>query len=112
NLFVNGVKVDNTYGSSVLPSYFNCDIHNVSDAEFEKILGREIPNPHYEFYKKNRIEVDVYTTVSQLKYARGWAGRLFGGAINFAIKLLRAIGQKSTANTLIMGVYYNPLRAL
>lgn len=112
NLFVNGVKVDNTYGSSVLPSYFNCDIHNVSDAEFEKILGREIPNPHYEFYKKNRIEVDVYTTVSQLKYARGWAGRLFGGAINFAIKLLRAIGQKSTANTLVMGVYYNPLRAL
>jgi len=69
-------------------------------------------NPHFEFYKKNRIEVDIYTTVSQLKYARGWTGRLFSAAINFAIKLLRAIGKKSAANVLIMGVFYNPLRAI
>lgn len=111
-LHVEGSKVDNVYDRELLRSYYECDINNVTDAEFEKLLGRPIPNSKFEFYKKNRIKVDVYTTVSQLKYARGWTGRLFGGAINFAIKFLKAIGQKSTANVLIMGIYYNPLRAL
>jgi beta-glucosidase len=111
-LSVEGVSADGIYDKAMLPSYFACDVKDVSESEFEQLLGRALPNPHFEFYKKNRIEVDIYTTVSQLKYARGWTGRLFSGAINFAIKLLRAIGKKSAANVLIMGVFYNPLRAI
>ena len=75
-------------------------------------MGHKIPKSNFEFYKKNRIIVDVNTTVAQLKYARGWTGRLFASAIKFGINLLRAIGKNSTANVLVMGVYYNPMRAV
>jgi beta-glucosidase len=111
-LHVEGVKADGVYDASKLSSYYACRVKDVSDAEFEALLGRELPNPHFEFYKKNRIKVDTYTPVSMLKYAPGWTGRLFGGAIKFAINFLTAIGKKSSANVLKMGVYYNPLRAL
>ena len=111
-LSVEGVSADGIYDKAMLPSYFACDVKDVSESEFEQLLGRKLPEPHYKFYKKNRIQVDIYTTVSQLKYARGWTGRLFSGAISFAIKFLTAIGKKSQANVLIMGIYYNPLRAI
>ncbi|HEY8419428.1 MAG TPA: glycoside hydrolase family 3 C-terminal domain-containing protein [Clostridia bacterium] len=111
-LHVDGVKADGVYDKEKLPSYFACDVKNVNDSEFKTLLGRELPNPHFEFYKKKRIKVDTYTPVAMLRYAPGWTGRLFGGAIKLAINLLKAIGNKSTANVLIMGVYYNPLRAL
>ncbi|NLC17483.1 MAG: glycosyl hydrolase, partial [Clostridiales bacterium] len=111
-LSVEGVSADGIYDKAKLSSYFACDVKDVSESEFEQLLGRKLPEPHYKFYKKNRIQVDIYTTVSQLKYARGWTGRLFSGAISFAIKFLTAIGKKSQANVLIMGIYYNPLRAI
>ncbi|MBO4541379.1 MAG: glycosyl hydrolase, partial [Bacilli bacterium] len=73
--------------------------------------GRDIPNGHLLFHKKRRIIVSQYTTVEQLRYSRGWTGRLFAGVIRFAINLLKVFSPK-TANTLIMGVYHNPVRSI
>ena len=39
-------------------------------------------------------------------------GRLFAGAINFAIGFMRGIGKRTMANTLIMGVLNQPMRGL
>ena len=64
------------------------------------------------FIKKNRIIVDYNTTVLDLRYAKGWTGRLFSGAIRFAVKFLRFFGNKTLANTIIMGVFNNPMRGL
>ena len=47
-----------------------------------------------------------------LRYARGWTGRLFAGAIRFAERLLRFFGNRTLANTLVMGVFHNPMRGL
>lgn len=111
-LKVDGIDAQNIYDKNLFPSYYGCDVQNISDAEFERLLGRKLPNPRFEFYRKNSMRVDAYTPVSQLRYAPGWAGRLFGCAIGLAIKFLRCIGKKSKANVLVMGIYYNPLRAL
>ena len=51
-------------------------------------------------------------TVADLRYAPGWTGRLFAGAITLAINLLRKLGQRTLANTLIMGVYHQPMRGM
>ena len=99
------------YDQSKCPAYFKANVSNVPDKQFAYVLGRDIPYGGIKFHKKNRITVTIYTTVEQLRYARGWAGRFFAGAIRLAIGFLKAFKPK-TANTLIMGVYHQPMRGL
>ena len=87
-------------------------VKDISDEEYEKLLGKPIPRSSYLFIKKNRLHVHYNTTVYELKYAKGWTGRLFSGAIRFAIKLLKGLNKKALANTLIMGVLHQPMRGL
>ena len=85
---------------------------NITDEEFEEFLGYKLPNKNLPFIKKNRIVVDYNTTILDLKYARGWTGRFFSGAIRFLVKFLRFIGKKPLSNTIVMGMYNNPMRGL
>ncbi len=100
------------YDKEKLDVYYNGDVNDVSENEFKELLGREIPIGDIVFYKKNRVIVDYFTTVDQLRHARGWTGRFFSWAIRFAIKFLRGVGNTTLANTLIMGVQNQPMRAL
>ena len=85
---------------------------NLTDEEFEKLIGRPLPEKKLNFVKKNRIIVDYNTTVLDLRYAKGFTGRLFSWGIRTAVKFLNFIGKKQLANTIIMGVYNNPMRGL
>lgn len=100
------------YKEADLPDYYSGKIVNVDSKEFESLLGRPIPDGSYKFINKNRILVHDNTVVADLKYARGWTGRAFSGAICFATWFLRKIGQRALSNTLIMGVWNLPLRGL
>ena len=102
------------YDPSATHSYFDGIINNIPDKQFAALLGRDIPNGDIAFInkKKNRINVDIFTTVEQLRYAKGWTGRLFSRLIRFAIWFLKKIGKGKTANTLIMGIYNLPLRGM
>lgn len=112
-LDVDGVVVnDDIYDQTKLSKYYSGEISNVSDEEFEALLGRKLPTSNVKFVKKNRILVDYNTSVIELKYAKGWAGRLFSGAIRFAIKFLKCFGSKDKANVLIMGVINQPMRSI
>lgn len=109
-----GTGAPNPYDKAALASYYSGKVADVGDAEFETLLARPIPDPKtgLNFYKKKRIVVDYNTTFKELKYSRGWTGRLIAGGINFGIGLLRAIGNRTLANTLIMGVLNQPMRGL
>lgn len=109
---ITGTDAEIPYNAKTLPTYYSGKTANVSPEEFEKLLGRKPPNPKFEFYKKNRMVIGYNTTVAQLKYAKGWTGRLFAGGIRFAVGLLRAFGNRTMANTLIMGVMHQPMRGL
>lgn len=98
--------------SEKLKSYFKGNIEDVSLEEFEELLGFKAPNPNRNYYKKNRIVVDYNTTVYELRYAKGWTGRFFSRMIRFAPKFLRFFGKKELANTIIMGMYHQPMRGL
>lgn len=111
-LSVKGTDAPNPYDPKALPSYYSGEVANVSDEEFTKLLGKPIPNPHYDFFKKNRIKVGYNTTVDELRYAKGWTGRMFSGCIRFAIRFLKRLGNMTMANTLIMGVQYQPMRGI
>lgn len=86
-----------------LPSYYSGNVEHVGDEEFKELLGREIPKSGYNFYKKNRMVIHENCTVADLRYSRRWVGRLFSGAVRFAIRVLTAFGNKTLANTLVMG---------
>ena len=99
------------YDEKKIPSYYKADVTDVPNDEFKYLLGRDIPNGHLVFHKKKRIVVNYYTTVDQLRYAKGWAGRFFAWCIRVAIAFLRKFNPK-VANMIVMGVYYIPLRNL
>ena len=92
--------------------YYNGDVLNIEDSEFEEILGRKLPDGNIKFIKKKRIVVDYNTTVMDLRYARGWTGRMFSWGIRTAEKTIRYFGNKELANTLVMGMFHNPMRGL
>ncbi|MDD3129445.1 MAG: glycoside hydrolase family 3 C-terminal domain-containing protein [Candidatus Izemoplasmatales bacterium] len=111
-LDVDGINIKTTLDLKDIPSYKSGKIQDVTTAEFEKILGREVPKSTYNFYKKNRLVVGYNTTVDQLRYSRRWVGRAFSGGIRFAIKLLHGLGKREAANTLAMGVVHLPMRGM
>lgn len=111
-LNVPGVNLKTKLTKKELPSYFKGEVQNVSKEEFELLLGRKVPNPNFEFYKKNRLIVDYNTTVAQLKYSKGWFGRSVARFVRFLDKYYNFIGKRETANILIMGIMHLPVRGL
>lgn len=107
-----GTTNDCPYDKEKIPSYYNGRVAKVGDEEFKALLGRDIPKPGYNFYKRNRMVIHENSTVADLRYSKRWLGRAFSGVIRFAIALLRKTGKRTTANTLVMGVLHQPVRGL
>jgi beta-glucosidase len=98
------------YDISAIPHYMSGKVRQIGDEEFAAILGRPLPSDPRVYVKKNRIIVNDLTAVCDLKYAPGWFGRFFERAIRHIVHFLRHIGHRADANTLVMGIYENPLR--
>ena len=107
-----GTGAEAPYNIYDLPHYAEGRLRNIPDEEFEKLLGHPIPNGALPFYKKNRLVVDYNTTMSELRYAKRWIGRLVGKAIPWFVRVLRKMGNRVLANTLVMGVVHQPMRGL
>jgi len=112
NLHKNGITLNPKLDKSSLPSYYSGNILNIDSNEFEMLYGRNLPNPKTIFYKKNRLIVHYNTTVSYLKYAKGFTGRLLYFGINFLIKYYKFTKKREKANFFMMGILHLPLRGL
>ena len=107
-----GTKAACPYDKAKLPSYYSGKAEDVNKEEYEALLGKPLPRAGYRFYKKRRMVIDENATVADLRFSRRWVGRLFSAVIRFAHSFLWAIGQKTTANTIMMGMYHQPVRGL
>ena len=105
-----GSEAEPPYDKVKLPNYAVGNFRNISDDEFEILLGRQIPDGSLPFYKKNRLVVDYNTTVKELRYSKRWIGRLVGKAIPWFARVLAKIGKRELSNTLVMGVVHQPMR--
>ena len=112
NVNIDGVELDFGYSKEIEEKYKNCDITDVSDELFEKLIGRKLITDEYSFYKKKRMIIYENATVEDLMYSRSFVGRAFSRIIRHLIKFLRAVGAKTTANTLVMGVLHQPIRGI
>ncbi len=82
--------------------------------------GDELPEKRINEYfpeaktleKRKGMTIHENSTVGDLRYAKGWVGRLFSWGIRTAVKLCKALGMRANANTLVMGVLHQPVRGL
>ena len=111
---INQIGTTNTmpYSKEDLPHYFEGKLRDIPDEEFKTLLGHDIPNGALPFYKKNRMVIDYNTTFSELRYSKRWIGRLVGKAIPWFTRVLRKMGNRVLANTLVMGVVHQPMRGM
>lgn len=103
NIEVAGTTVEIPYTKEKYPSYYAGKIQQVSDVEFETLLGRKIPE------QKWGGKLELNDTVSQMYYAKS-------GLARFVCKRLTAMKNKSeakgTPNLNVLFIYNIPFRAI
>ena len=109
---IEGTGAENPYNAEQLPSYYSGKANDVEKEEFAVLLGREVPYAGYRFYKKRRMVIDENCTMADLRFARRWVARWVSGAVRFAHMFLWGFGKRTLANTIMMGVYHQPIRGV
>ncbi len=104
-----GTEAPAPYDKEKFAPYFSGQVRHIEPEMFTSLIGRKLVSERV-YVKKNRMVVTPLTAVSDMKYAKGWAGRFFERVLRHIIKLFPHIGQRALANTMTMGVYYTPLR--
>ena len=110
--YCTGEDIETSVNPIRLPSYYVGKVSNVKREEFEKLCDRPVPKATYQFFRRCRIVVGPNTSVSDLRYAKGWTGRFFAWGIRFAYRFLLLTGNRQTANVLMIALYHMPLRGI
>ncbi|MFC6333388.1 beta-glucosidase [Paenibacillus septentrionalis] len=108
SLHVAGSGAPVPYEKEQLPSYYSGQASNVSQAEFEQLLGHAVPTATWD----RSQPLGYNDTIAQCQYAKGWIARLAFHGITFAHWFLQKIGKRSTANLIMMSVYHMPFRGI
>ncbi|MCR6105413.1 glycoside hydrolase family 3 C-terminal domain-containing protein [Salipaludibacillus agaradhaerens] len=108
SLFVEGTHAPLPYDKEKLPSYYSGKANNVTEAEFEALLGDKVPVSTWDRTKP----LGYNDTIAQCQYAKGWFARFSYRTISFAHWFLRKIGKRELANLIMMSVYHMPFRGV
>lgn len=104
-IHVTGTGAELPYESKALPHYYSGDIRQVSDSEFETLLGHEIPDGHWDENGK----LDINDALCQMYYAKS-------GLARFAYRVLTGIKDRSEAkgkpNLNVLFIYNMPFRGI
>ncbi len=103
SLQVKGSGEESPYERETLPAYFSGKITNVSDREFEALLGHRIPDGSWKHI------LTANDTICQLKNAKLWFARMVYRVIEGKRKKAEAAG-KPDLN--ILFIYNMPFRAI
>ncbi len=100
-LSIKGTGAPVPYGRDELPHYFTGEAQNVPAAEFEKLLGHQLP--------PDRPVIDRNMTLGQIHHSRAPLGWLIGWVLNY---LLESSKRKGTTDLNLLFVHNMPLRAI
>ena len=100
---VQGTGARSPYDKQRFAKYFSGGIKNVSDGEFEALLGRPIPDGHWSGM------LDMNDALCQMYYAKGAAGRL---AYKILTHLINKSIEKGQPNLNLLFNYNMPFRAI
>lgn len=102
---VEGTDAPNPYDPAKLSSYYAGKVSAVSDAEFEALLGRPVPEAKWDRSKP----LERNDSIAQLVYAKRWVGR-FVGSILTRMKMRSEKKGKPDLN--ILFIYNLPFRGI
>ncbi|WHX50101.1 glycoside hydrolase family 3 C-terminal domain-containing protein [Paenibacillus woosongensis] len=105
---VKGTNAPLPYDKEKLPSYYSGQVGQVSQEEFESLLGHKVPAASWDRTKP----LGYNDTIAQCQYARSAFARFAFHVIAFAHRFLWKIGKRSTANLIMMSVYHMPFRGI
>ena len=100
---VQGTGAKPPYDKEKFAKYFSGDIKSVSDAEFEALLGRPIPDGHWSG------TLEMNDALCQMYYAKGAAGRL---AYKILTHFINKSIEKGKPNLNLLFNYNMPFRAI
>ncbi len=100
---VNGTNAPVPADLSKLPSYASGDILNVSDKEFEQLLGHPIPDGHWQG------SLDINDAICQMYYAKSALARLI---YKILTHMLNKSMKKGKPDLNIMFIYNMPFRGI
>ena len=98
---VEGTGAPAPYNPAELPSYYAGKVQNVSQAEFEKLLGHAVP--------ADKPRIDRNMTLGQLHHSRAPIGWIIGGLLNGMLKWKM---KRGTADLNFLFVHNMPLRSI
>jgi len=89
-----------------LPHYYSANVQSVPKAEYERLLGRELPPAHYD----RSAPLGYNDTLAQGQYKKGIAGGIYK-TLSTAQKACRLAGKGSAANGIefVMNLPYRGL---
>ena len=102
-LAVQGTGAASPYDKVKLAKYFNADIKDISDAEFEALLGRPIPDGHWSG------TLDMNDAICQLYYAKSGLARF---AYKIMTNMLNKSIEKGEPDLNITFIYNMPFRGI
>jgi len=102
-VFVQGTNAASPYDKAKFAKYFSGDIKNISDAEFEALLGHPIPDGHWSG------TLDMNDAICQLYYAKSGLARFVYKILTN--KLNKSI-QKGEPDLNITFIYNMPFRGI
>jgi len=96
--------VPDPYDREKLAVYYSGSVHNVSDAQFSQLLGRELPAAAWDREK----ELGFNDTIAQGFYAKGTLGKALCGSLKLYESSMRLMGKGKAANdvSFIMNLPY------
>jgi beta-glucosidase len=97
-----------SYGRSEYPSYFSGKAADVPAAEFQRLLGREIPASDWQ----RGVDLGDTDSLDRCRYARGLFARFVRALVVGTYKLMWMIGKRTTANTIRTYFYAMPFRGV
>lgn len=100
---VKGTQAASPYDKAKFAKYFSGDIKSVSDAEFEALLGRPIPDGHWSG------TLDMNDAICQLYYAKSWIARK---VYKIMTNMLNKSIQKGEPDLNITFIYNMPFRGI
>ncbi len=100
---VKGTGAASPYDKAKFAKYFSGDVKNISDAEFEALLGRPIPDGHWSG------TLDMNDAICQLYYAKSWLARRVYGIMT---RMLNKSIAKGEPDLNITFIYNMPFRGI
>lgn len=100
-LEVEGTVENGAYKKEEMPEYFSGQIKEISDEEFTRLYGREIPDGSWSG------EIRMNDAVCQLYYGKGIFGKLFYGVLRILLKISEWQGKP---NLNVLFNYNMPIR--